>query len=256
MRIKPVPSLPDTDPLLLALIFLAALLYSAVGHGGASGYLAAMGLFGLSAAVMKPAALSLNLFVSGLVWWRLWRAGRFNGRLFLPFAVASMPLAFAGGALRLGEGGYQLIVGAALLLAAGRLFLRPQDQPALRRPPLWAALLSGGALGFLSGLTGVGGGIFLSPLLLFLRWTDMRENAAIAAAFIFVNSAAGLAGHLGSGGAMPDGLALLALAAVAGGAIGSGLATRRLPPPRLKQLLGVVLLIAGGKLLWRGWLVS
>ncbi len=242
-----------TDPLtlamLLALVFGAAVLYSSVGHGGASGYLAVMALVGLSPLAMKPAALAMNIAVAGLVFARLARAGYFDWRLFLPFALGSIPLAALGGAWTLTDSGYRIIVGAALLLAAARLFFEQRDTEPQRRPPLWAALAIGGALGLLSGLTGVGGGIYLSPLLLFLRWTSMRSNAALAAAFILVNSIAGLAGYTLSGKPWPDGLPWLVLAAFGGGVIGSELAVRRLAPVQLKKLLAVVLVIAGAKMI-------
>jgi len=242
-----------TDPLalatLLALVFGAAVLYSSVGHGGASGYLAAMALMGLSPLLMKPAALAMNIAVAGLVFVRLARAGHFDGRLFLPFALGSIPLAVIGGAWTLTDTSYRLIVGVALLLAAARLFHDQRDNESLTRPPPWAALAIGGALGLLSGLTGVGGGIYLSPLLLFLRWTHMRSNAALAAAFILVNSIAGLSGYAISSQPWPDGLPWLVLAAFAGGVIGAELAVRRLAPVQLKKLLGVVLVIAGAKMI-------
>lgn len=235
---------------LAALILLAATLYASVGHGGASGYLAAMALFGLPAAFMKPTALSMNIAVTALVFWRLRKAGHFDSRLFLPFALASIPLAFLGGMQVLSEPFYRLIVAVALTIAAARLFWRPQDLPATARPSLVLALAIGGAMGYLSGLTGVGGGIFLSPVLLLLRWTDMRGSAALAAAFIFVNSIAGLAGFLASGGAIPNAAPSLVAVAFVGGAVGAELAVRRLAPARLRQLLGVVLMVAAGKMAW------
>jgi hypothetical protein len=235
--------------LLLALIVVAALLYSSVGHGGASGYLAAMAFVGLSPGTMKPAALSMNIFVAGLVFVRLARAGQFNARLFLPFAIGSVPLAFVGGAWKLSPGAFTLIVGVALIVAAARLFVETKDYPVQATPSTWLSVAIGAALGFLSGLTGVGGGIFLSPLLLLLRWTRMRENAAIAAAFIFVNSIAGLGGFAISGSAWPPGIPAYILAALTGGVIGSELAVRRLSPVRLKKVLGVVLLVAATKMI-------
>jgi len=234
---------------ILALIVLAAALYSSVGHGGASGYLAVMALFGMAPAFMKPAALSMNVAVAGYVFFRLWRAGHFNGRLFAPFAVASIPLAWLGGSLTLHDAWYQWLVGGALLFAALRLFGETRDTRVRARPNAWLAVAIGALLGLLSGLTGVGGGIFLSPVLLLLRWTTMRQNAAMAAAFILVNSLAALAGHVGAGKAWPPDVPYYIIAAMVGGLIGAELAVRRLAPVTLKKLLGVVLVIAGLKMI-------
>ncbi len=235
--------------ILLALIFLAAVLYSSVGHGGASGYLAAMALMGLAPATMKPAALTMNIAVAGLVFVRLARAGHFDWRLFLPFALGSIPLAYLGGAYTLNDAWYKIMVGTALLIAAVRLFFEQRDTEPRGRPPFAAAVAIGAVLGFLSGVSGVGGGIFLSPVLLLLGWTAMRGNAAIAAAFILVNSIAGLAGYALTGPSWPNGLAWFVGAALLGGVIGSELAVRRLAPVQLKKLLAVVLVIAGAKLI-------
>jgi len=234
---------------LLALIFGAAVLYSSVGHGGASGYLAAMALMGLSPVLMKPAALGMNVAVAGLVLTRLARAGHFDWKLFAPFALGSIPLALVGGAYTLHDSAYRILVGVALLIAAGRLFSASHDTPPHGRPPVAVAIAIGAALGLLSGLTGVGGGIFLSPVLLFLGWTSMRSNAAIAAAFILVNSIAGLTGYAVAGNPWPTHLAWYVVTAAIGGLVGSELAVRRLAPVRLKKLLGVVLVIAGAKMI-------
>jgi uncharacterized protein len=233
---------------LLAGIAFAALLYSSVGHGGASGYLAAMALFGVSAAIMKPAALTMNLMVAGLVFVRLRRAGFFNAALFWPFALGSVPLAFLGGAIPLHERAYEYLVGATLLVAAVRLILTTHEPPTRAQPRLSVALPVGAGLGFISGLSGVGGGIFLSPLLLFLRWANMRTTAAVSAAFILVNSIAALAGLFWTGASLPRGLPWMMLAALAGAAVGSEFAVRRLAPVRLRQMLGVVLVIAAIKM--------
>jgi uncharacterized membrane protein YfcA len=243
-----------TDPadtvsgVLLALIALAALLYSSVGHGGASGYLAVMALLGVAPAVMKPAALVLNIFVAGLVAWRLYRAGYFNARLLWPFALGSIPLAFVGGLLTLPGNFYRYLVGTALVLAAIRLLIETHDQPAQSVPRPALAVAVGAGLGFVSGLTGVGGGIFLSPLLLFLRWADMRHTAALSAMFILLNSLAGIAGHVAAGAGLPSGLPWMVLAALTGAVVGAELAVRRLAPVKLRRLLGVVLLVAGAKM--------
>lgn len=240
---------PAISVWLLLLIAIAAVLYSSVGYGGASGYLAAMALFGMEPAMMKPAALTMNIFVTTLVLARLARAGYFNWRLFLPFAAGSLPLAFIGGALTLNSAVYRVLVGLALLLAAWRLLWQGGDSDRVQPPAAWIAVPVGAVIGFVSGLTGVGGGIFLSPLLLLCNWTTMRGSAAIAAAFILFNSIAGLAGYATTAAAWPSGIPLLVVTAFAGALLGSELGTRRLAPRRLQQVLSVVLVIAGAKMI-------
>ena len=265
----------STDVLLLSLlILLAAALYSSVGHGGASGYLAAMALFGLAPAVMRPTALCLNLLVSSLGALRFWRAGHFRWRTFWPFAATSIPAAYVGGAITLPTTLYKQLVGLALLFAAVRLFLHarkltgandatPRDvaangraattaaeDAAVRDAPLWLAMLLGVVIGLLSGLTGVGGGIFLSPLLLLAGWANARQTAAVSAAFIFVNSAAGLLGNPAGVRSVSAALPYFALAALAGGIVGTEFGSRRLPPPWIRRLLAAVLVVAGLKLIF------
>jgi uncharacterized protein len=237
--------------LLAALVFAAATLYSMVGHGGASAYLAAMALFGLAPEVMKPTALVLNILVSAIATVQFARRGRFSWRTFWPFALAAVPLAFAGGALTLPDLLYRRIVGVVLVYAALRLWQHAAVpvRGAVRVVPVVAALPLGAGMGFLSGLTGVGGGIFLSPVLVLARWADVRTTAGVAAVFILVNSIAGLLGHVSSVRALPPGLPVLALAAGAGGLIGATLGSRRLPSPTLRRLLAAVLVIAAWKLL-------
>jgi len=240
----------ETESFLLLLLMIAvmATLYSSVGHGGASGYLAAMALFGLAPDMMKPAALTMNLFVASLVLFRLSRAHYFSWRIFIPLAAASMPMAFWGGSLMPETTTYQYIVGGALLLAAIHFFIKIKNEDDCVEPRLTIAIPVGAALGFVSGLTGVGGGIYLSPLLLWLRWTKMRTNAAIAAAFILVNSVAGLAGHVMTLNTWPADIEWFVIVGLLGAVVGSELAVRRLAPPILRQLLGVVLVIAGVKM--------
>jgi uncharacterized membrane protein YfcA len=239
-----------TDALLPLTIFVAAVLYSSVGHGGASAYLAVMSLAGLAPGVMRPAALVLNLIVATIGAFRFARAGHFQWRLFWPFAAASIPFAFLGGAITLPDIVYRRVLGIVLLFAAYRLWRVFRGSEAkLHAPPLAAALLWGAAIGTLSGLTGVGGGIFLSPLLLLAHWAEPRPTAAVSAAFIWVNSFAGLLGKPASLAALPAGIALWALAAAVGGIVGAGLGSRRLPSLVLRRLLAVVLVVAGGKLL-------
>ena len=243
------------DPAHLAvlalLVFAAAALYSMVGHGGASGYLAAMALLGLAPAVMKPTALVLNILVSAIGTVQFARAGRFSWRTFWPFALASVPLAFVGGAITLPAVLYRRLVGVVLVYAALRLWQHAGAgaASATRPAPRAAALPLGAGIGLLSGLTGVGGGIFLSPVLVLARWADVRTTAGVSAAFILVNSVAGLLGRATSVRQLPPGLPVLALAAVAGGLIGSTLGSRRLPSPTLRRLLAAVLVVAAWKLI-------
>jgi len=241
-----------TDTLLLTLLILfAALLYSSVGHAGASGYLAAMALFSLPPDVMKPTALVLNLVVATAGTIRFARAGHFAWSTFWPFAALSIPCAFIGGALKLPISAYKVLLGCVLLFAAWRLAFNPPAQAGTQAKPipLMPALFSGAGLGLLSGLTGVGGGIFLSPLLLFLGWADVRKTAGVSVAFILVNSAAGLLGHLASVKNVPSEIVWWAPAALVGGLIGSELGSRRLAPLTMRRLLAIVLVIAGVKML-------
>jgi uncharacterized membrane protein YfcA len=233
------------------LFFVGAALYSSVGHGGASSYLAVMGLFEFTPDVMKPTALTLNILVAAVATVKFYRAGLFSWSLFWPFAIASVPAAFAGGAMTLPGRWYKVLVGVVLLYAAVWMFrsaMRPATRD-VRRPPLWAAIVAGAAIGLLSGLTGVGGGIFLSPLLLYAGWAETRETSGVAAPFILVNSIAGLLGHLSSVAKLPPNLPLWGIAAVAGGFMGATYGSRKAPAPVLRQLLSLVLMIAGAKLI-------
>lgn len=237
---------------LLALAILTvALLYSSVGHGGASGYLAVMVLFGLAPAALKPTALLLNILVAGIAVNAFVRAGHFRWGLFWPFAAASVPASFIGGAMELPPDFYRPLLGGVLIFSALRLLMRQGEKPehASCNVPVIASLFIGALLGLLSGLTGVGGGIFLSPLLLFFGWAGVRETAATSALFIVANSAAGLLGHLGSLQAVPSFVPLLAVVAVIGGMSGAALGSRCLPPVAILRLLALVLTIAGIKLI-------
>ncbi|MDX1661362.1 MAG: sulfite exporter TauE/SafE family protein [Gemmatimonadota bacterium] len=236
---------------LAAALLVVAALYSTVGHGGASGYLAAMALFGLAPETMRPTALVLNVFVASLAVYHFGREGWFSWRLLWPFAVVSIPAAALGGAISLPEPVYRRVVGAILLWAAWHLFRmagRAHD-PGVRPPSLPVALGVGVLLGLLAGLTGVGGGIFLSPLLLAAGWAGAKETAAVSAGFILVNSAAGLAGLGAAGGAIPDGIGGWVVAAAAGGFSGSRLGARRLEGEAIRRLLALVLVVAGVKFL-------
>ncbi len=232
--------------------FLIALLYSTVGHAGASGYLATMALLSFPPAVMKPTALALNIIVALITTVRFYTAGHFSWRLFWPFALASVPLAFLGGGLTVHTAIYKILVGFALIFAAAHLILRTKvasvGPEKIGDPAVPVSMLTGGVIGFVSGITGVGGGIFLSPVLIMLNWAGLRRAAAVAAAFILLNSMSGLAGYVHKGGAFPENIALWAVAVVSGGFIGSSLGATRLNSPVLRLLLGVALMMAGMKL--------
>jgi uncharacterized membrane protein YfcA len=239
--------------LLLALLFLAAaILYGSVGHAGASGYLAAMALVGIAPDVMKPTALVLNILVSAIVTVRFARAGYVRPMAILPFLVGSVPAAFLGGALTLPANVYRPVVGGVLLVAAARFGItagRPSEEFPLRAP-VPAAVASGAGIGLLAGLTGTGGGIFLTPLLLAAGWAGTRFAAGASAAFILANSIAGLAGNIGLVGNVPSAMPLWLGAVAIGGLVGSELGSRRLPPPAFRRALAAVLVIAGLKLIF------
>ena len=250
------------NSLLPPAIGLVALLYATVGHAGATGYIAVMALCGLPADVIRPTALALNVIVATIATLQFARAGHFRPRLFWPLAAASVPCAFLGGAIALPTATLEPLLGLVLLVSAARILAEgrgpaaagtmadPAPQPA--RPP-WLLGAVGGAIGLLSGLTGVGGGVFLTPVLLALAAAPVQGIAAVTAAFILVNSLAGLGGGLLAGRPPPAaGLPVLA-AAVLGGAIGSQCGAFRLPVPALRRLMACVLLIASVKLLGRPW---
>jgi uncharacterized membrane protein YfcA len=236
------------------LLALAALAYSAVGHAGASGYLAVMALLGIAPATMRPTALLLNLVVATIGTIQFARAGHFRWSLFWPFALTSIPAAFLGGRLALPESAYGVVVGGVLLFSAIRLAIAgtPTERPS-QPPRLGVALVAGAALGFLSGLTGVGGGIFLSPLLLLAGWANLRTTAATSVAFILVNSTAGLLGQLPIGEVWPPDLGYWIGAVVLGGGVGATLGSRRLSVPVLRWVLAAVLVVAGAKMLVGVW---
>ena len=240
--------------LLAVLIFAAAILYSSVGHAGASGYLAAMALVGVAPDVMKPTALALNILVASIATARYYRAGYFSWSALWPFAIGSVPLSFVGGAITLPGYLYKPTVGLVLFYAAYRLF-RSTMEGAMEAPdkginiPTVPAVAWGGGIGLLSGLTGTGGGIFLSPLLLFTGWAGTRPTSGTSAAFILVNSIAGLAGAFSGVRFLPDALPVWAVAAAVGGLIGSELGSRKLRSTGIRRALAAVLVIAGLKLM-------
>jgi uncharacterized protein len=232
---------------------VVAFLYAAVGHGGASGYLGISVLVGLPREEMVPIALVLNLIVAGMSFWNYFRAGYFSGRKLLPFVLTSIPGAFWGGSVTVDSRVFALLLGIGLVGAGLRLLglgraVRPRwaAEPRLLWP---AGLVLGFILGVLAGVTGVGGGIFLSPLLLFLNWADAKQTAALSSAFIVVNSASGLLAHSLRGSLNGALLGPLVTAVLVGGGLGAHLGARRFSPVWLQRLLGIVLLVASLKLL-------
>jgi uncharacterized protein len=239
----------DAELALLTLgVGLVAFLYATVGHAGASGYIAVMTLAGMTPAEIRPTALTLNILVATIGTVQFLRAGHFRWALFWPFALMSAPLALLGGYISLPTAAFKLLVGLVLLASAARLFLRPPDDSGVQPPRRPASLGVGAGLGLLSGLTGTGGGIFLTPLLLFAKWARAKEAAAVSAAFILVNSATGLIGNVMATKQLPTVALPLGLAAVLCGTLGAYLGASRLPHVAIKRLLAVVLVIAGLKL--------
>jgi uncharacterized protein len=239
--------------LLAAGMLVAAFGYAAVGHGGASAYIAAMALAGIAPAEMRPIALLLNIVVSSLGSWKFYRAGFFRWRRFWPFAVVSIPMAYLGGAINLPGDAYQILVGVVLLYAAWQLWRSGRsgaEMREVREPPLGWAMLIGAGMGLLAGLTGVGGGIFLSPLLLMLGWAGTKQTSAVSAPFILVNSLAGLAAmFIARSASLPGYVAILAPAVLVGGWLGAEYGSRRFANPLVRRLLAVVLALAGAKMI-------
>lgn len=235
---------------LMALLMMAgAALYTSVGHAGASAYLAIMALFAVAPETMRPTALVLNILVASFTTWRFARAGQIDRRLLGLFVIGAIPAAFVAGQLTLPGHLYRPVVAAVLLLAAIRLILpsaRPAREPV--PPRSWIAILSGAGIGTLSGLTGTGGGIFLSPLVLLLGWESPRRTSGLSAAFILCVSIAGLLGNLTSVGRLPAELPIFVVAVLIGALIGTRLGVAKLDPRRLLQALGIVLVVAAAKL--------
>lgn len=249
-------TLDATGLLLAGLLFAVAALYTSVGHAGASGYIAMMALAGLAPEEMRPTALALNLLAGGIGLARFWRGGHVRWRNVLPFVLASAPAAFLAAQLRLPAASYALLLGLVLVVAAAGVFRGAGDAEARdlaargRRVPWGPALFAGAAIGTLSGLTGTGGAIFLTPLLLFARWMPTREASGTSVAFVMANSATALAGLLLAGGGLPAALPAWLLAVALGALLGTQLGLHWLPATMLRRVLGVVLLVAAGKLLF------
>lgn len=233
----------------LVSLFVIAFLYSSVGHGGASGYLALMVLFGVAPVVMKSSALTLNLFVSAIAFYGFFKAGYFKWKLLLPFAITSVPLAYLGAKIHIDTSLYKIILSICLLFAVGRILYSPKEKNNLETKiasPV-ISLIVGAILGFFSGMIGIGGGIILSPLLLIFRWATIKETAAISAGFIFLNSASGLLGSWQVQEINPK-IFLWVIIGIAGGIAGAYFGSVKFNIKFLKYVLSGVILIACAKL--------
>ena len=241
----------DSLILFYLLLFFVAFFYSSVGHGGASGYLALMALFSISPEVMKPTALLLNLFVSLVSFIQFYRGDHFKFKLFLPFAIASVPMAYLGGLITVDGNIYKKILGLLLLIPIIRfLFFSNIKVDEIRKNNVPLSVLIGAVIGFLSGLIGIGGGIILSPILLLLKWADMKQTAAISASFIFVNSLSGLAGQLSKGIHFSTDMFAYVVVAFIGGVCGAYFGSLKFNQNILKYCLAMVLIVASLKLLF------
>ncbi len=243
----------DFQSILIAfLFFLVAILYSSVGHAGASGYLAIMGLVGVSAVVMRPSALALNIVVAVITTIKFYRAGSFSWRLLIPLIITSIPMAYIGGKIVLPETFYKPLVGIILLLSAWRLIVSTKNGRTYEvvQPSIPILLVTGAGLGFLSGLTGVGGGIFLSPLLLFFKWAPIKVISGVTAGFILVNSISGILGILSTQTQFHPTLPIWLLVVIIGGFIGAEYGSRRLGNTTILRLLAIVLIVSGIKMLF------
>ena len=237
------------DIIFLVAIFTIAFFYASVGHGGATGYLALMALYGFAPEVMRPSALMLNLLVSLIAFLHYYSKGYFRLRLFLPFALASFPMAYLGAGLHVNPMIYKILLGIALLFSAIRLLLKfPGDKPENASHPLESAAWGAG-IGFLSGIIGIGGGVFLSPLILLRRWAGIKETAAISAAFIFINSLSGSLAILPFFSHLNYTQYSWILVAFFGAMAGAWSGSRKLTPVALRYTLSVLLLIVSFKLI-------
>jgi len=236
--------------ILEAAFFTVAAIYSMTGHGGASGYIAVMVLLGMAPSEIKPLALSLNLIVSASASYQFYRAGHFRRELFLPFIVASVPFAMLGGYLQLPTRWFNILLGLALIFAALHIAIR-RSADNLKQPSLPIAFLAGAGIGLMSGLIGIGGGIFLTPLLLLMGWANPKQAAAVSASFILCNSLYGLTGFIAhTGQTLPANFVWFALSVLLGGLIGARIGSHNLPMRTIAQVLSAVLLIGGAKLLY------
>ena len=240
----------STQLAIILAIFIVAVMYSSVGHGGASGYLAVMAFLSVAPEVTRPTALVLNLFVASIGAYQFYRAGYFSWRIFLPFGVTSIPFAFIGGMITLPTNIYKLLLGVVLILAALRLAWKFVPDAEIKEPAIWICLIIGALIGLLSGLVGVGGGIFLTPVLLLMNWSETKTAAGVSALFILVNSISGLLGNLAQIEKLPPTVWFWIGAAVVGGLVGSTLGSKKFDSLMLRRVLALVLAFAGFKLIF------
>ncbi len=248
-----MPSQPFDFAVLAVLVFAGAVLYSSGGHAGASAYLAAMALYSVPAAMMKPTALLMNIIVAIVGTVRFTRARAVPWHLLRPLCLGSIPASFLGGSIELPSRLYLSILGAVLLFAAGRLWLTKKSNSVRPVPASGWLVAIGATLGFVSGLTGIGGGIFLSPILILSGWEEPRRTGGAAVIFILVNSILGFLGHISSARLVPFQAVPLGAIALMGGLIGSWFGVHRLEPLTLRRVHAVVLIVSGTKLLFEGW---
>ncbi|MBL7856324.1 MAG: sulfite exporter TauE/SafE family protein [Cyclobacteriaceae bacterium] len=243
----------DYTTILLAsvLFLLIAFLYSSVGHAGASGYLAIMALLSFPVESIKPVSLVLNIVVSAIATYKFIKAGYFDKKIFLLFAITSIPMAFVGGYLTIDVYWFKILAGLFLILSGILLLVRQWLKPAenIRNPPLVGSLLIGAVIGLFSGLIGVGGGIFLSPIIIIMGYTSLRNTSGVAALFILCNSIIGLAGHYASLGKVPAAILYWIVAVVIGGLLGAHYGSRKFNNKIILLCLCIVLLSAGVKFL-------
>ncbi len=235
--------------LFLLILPIVSFLYSSVGHGGASGYLALMALFSFAPESMKPTALLLNLFVAGIAFYYYYKEGHFNKKLFFAFAISSIPLAFLGGRIEVDATLYKKILAVLLIFAILKMLnVFGRESQSIKSVKLWQGLIIGGIIGFFSGLIGIGGGIILTPIILLLHWGKMKEAAAVSALFIWVNSASGIIGQVSSGVTIEKASLVLVAIALIGGVLGGYYGSKKINNRNLQYILAFVLMIASVKL--------
>lgn len=240
------------EPLFLITLFVVAFLYASIGHGGASGYLALMAIFGVEAVTMKSSAMVLNLFVAGVSFYSYYKGGYFKWEILFPFVLASMPAAFLGAKLSIDPTFYKISLGVCLLIAVARMLFQPKSDPdqALKMPNIFVALLIGAVIGLFSGMIGIGGGILLGPILIVFGWANLKQAAAVSAAFIWLNSATGLLGTLSSGVQLSPMILLWIAVAFAGGFLGAWSGSFKFSEVKLRYILATVLVMASIKLIF------